>query len=101
MLIELKADKQPIGKYSGAKPFTTHQIELNEGDSIYIFTDGFQDQFGGVKQKKFKASQLKELLLANQHLSMVDQKKLLSDTLDKWRGALEQIDDVCVIGVKM
>lgn len=98
---EIKADKQPIGKYSGAKPFTTHQIELKEGDTIYIFTDGFQDQFGGVKQKKFKASQLKELLLANQHLSMPEQKKLLSDTLNQWRGALEQIDDVCVIGVKM
>jgi len=100
-LEEIKADKQPIGKYAGAKPFTTHQIELNAGDTIYIFTDGFQDQFGGVKQKKFKAAQLKELLLANQKLSMNEQKILLMNTFENWRGSLEQIDDVCVIGIRL
>ena len=100
-LEEIKADKQPIGKYAGAKPFTTHQIELKAGDTIYIFTDGFQDQFGGVKQKKFKAAQLKELLLANQKLSMNEQKILLMNTFENWRGSLEQIDDVCVIGIRL
>jgi len=100
-LEEIKADKQPIGKYASAKPFTTHQIELKVGDTIYIFTDGFQDQFGGLKQKKFKALQLKELLLANQKLTMNEQKKLLIKTFENWRGPLEQIDDVCVIGIRM
>ena len=98
---EIKADKQPIGKYTGAKPFTTHHINLEKGDSIYIFTDGFQDQFGGEKGKKFKASSMKELLLTVQDRSMEDQKVLLSEVFENWRGKLEQLDDVCVIGVKI
>jgi serine phosphatase RsbU (regulator of sigma subunit) len=100
-LVETKPDKQPIGNYADPKPFTTHQIDLREGDSIYIFTDGYQDQFGGEKKKKFKASQMKEILLRNQHLSMDEQKEMLNMEFEKWRGSLEQIDDVCVIGVKI
>lgn len=97
---EIKPDKQPIGAHSDPNPFTAHTIELNKGDVIYIFTDGFQDQFGGARGKKFKASQLKQLLLDNQSLSMNDQKQLLSTTFQKWKRELEQVDDVCVIGVR-
>jgi serine phosphatase RsbU (regulator of sigma subunit) len=100
-LFETKADKQPIGNYADIRPFTTHDIELKEGDSIYVFTDGFQDQFGGEKGKKFKASKLKELLLSVQNEKMDDQKLLIDDTFEKWRGNLEQNDDVCLIGVKL
>lgn len=98
---EIKADKQPIGKYADSKPFTAHQVKLNPGDAIYIFTDGYQDQFGGEKKKKFKASSLKSLICANRNLSMTDQKIKLDDAFENWRGTLEQIDDVCVLGIRI
>jgi serine phosphatase RsbU (regulator of sigma subunit) len=98
---ELKADKQPIGKFANAKPFTTHTLNLQTGDTIYVFTDGFQDQFGGEKGKKFKASSMKELLLTIRDKSMADQHVILNKAFEKWRGLLEQVDDVCVIGVRI
>jgi len=98
---EIKANKQPIGKYTEPKPFTTHSFKLQEGDSIYIFTDGFQDQFGGERGKKFKASKMKELLLSIQHLNMEEQRELINNTFESWKGDLEQVDDVCVIGVRV
>jgi serine phosphatase RsbU (regulator of sigma subunit) len=97
-LIEYKPNKQPIGKYSENKPFTTHEIELQKGDCIYIFTDGFSDQFGGEKGKKYKSAKFKELLLSIQNESMEKQKSLIDIEFEKWRGDLEQNDDVCVIG---
>lgn len=100
-LIEVKADKQPIGKFSHPVPFTTHSLKLSGGDSIYIFTDGFPDQFGGEKGKKFKASNLKNLILSIQDNSMDQQKLLLDEALETWRGKLEQVDDVCIIGVRI
>ncbi|MBI3135122.1 MAG: SpoIIE family protein phosphatase [Bacteroidetes bacterium] len=100
-ICEIKADKQPIGKYSDPLPFTTHTLKLEKGDTLYIFTDGFQDQFGGDKGKKFKASKLKEALLAIQSESMDKQCRLLDQTFELWRGSLEQIDDVCLIGVRL
>lgn len=98
---EIKANKQPIGISPYPTPFTTHTIELNEGDVIYLFTDGYQDQFGGPRGKKFKASQLKRILLENHSLSMYDQQEVLNSTFNEWKGSLEQIDDVCVIGVRV
>ncbi|MCB9224959.1 MAG: SpoIIE family protein phosphatase [Crocinitomicaceae bacterium] len=98
---EIKADKQPIGRFAEAKPFTSHRIELNPGDTFYIFSDGFADQFGGEKGKKFKASNFKELLLSVQNESMDRQKELIDEAFEKWRGNLEQLDDVCVIGVRV
>ncbi len=100
-LIEFKPDKQPIGNYADPKPFATHSVSLEKGDTIYIFTDGYQDQFGGEKKKKFKASQMKEMFLSLQHLTMDEQKKVIDAEFEKWRGSLEQIDDVCLIGVKI
>lgn len=98
---DIKPNKQPIGLYHPSTPFTTHQLELNKGDSIYVFTDGYQDQFGGSKGKKFKAKQLKEIILENSELSMNDQLILLKTTFLQWKGELEQLDDVCMIGVKI
>lgn len=98
---ETKPNKQPIGKSSDQKPFTSHQIKLNEGDLIYIFTDGYQDQFGGEKGKKFKAEQLKKLLLSIKNQEIAAQKETIKNTFESWRGKLEQVDDVCVIGVRV
>jgi ligand-binding sensor domain-containing protein/serine phosphatase RsbU (regulator of sigma subunit) len=97
----IKADKQPIGRYREAKPFTSHQVELNSGDTIYIFSDGFPDQFGGEKGKKFKASNFKRLLLSIKDESIDKQQELIGEAFEEWKGSLEQVDDVCVIGVKI
>lgn len=100
-LIEVKADKQPIGKFEKATPYKTHHIELQAGDTIYIFSDGYPDQFGGPKGKKLKSKNFKEILLNIQNLSMEEQKNKLEEAFDQWKGDLDQIDDVCVIGVRL
>lgn len=100
-LIEIKADKQPIGKFEHSKPFVTHNVDLEKGDSIYIFSDGFVDQFGGEKGKKFKVKTFRELLLSIQDMKMDEQRNYIDEIFEKWRGDLEQVDDVCVIGVRI
>ncbi|MES2565305.1 MAG: tetratricopeptide repeat protein [Bacteroidota bacterium] len=100
-VIELRPDKQPIGKYAEAKPFATHSMQLKKGDSFYIFTDGYVDQFGGEKGKKFKSSKLKELLLSISNQPMNEQHRILDETFGTWKGNLEQVDDVCIIGVRV
>jgi serine phosphatase RsbU (regulator of sigma subunit) len=98
---EIKADKQPIGKYDNPQPYTTHQVKLNEGDTIYIFSDGYADQFGGDKGKKLKSKNFKNLILSIRNKSMEEQRTAISDAFEKWRGEFEQLDDVCVIGVRI
>ena len=100
-LIETKANKQPIGKFDNLLPYTTHKFELEKGDSIYIFSDGYVDQFGGEKGKKFKSKAFKSLLLSIQNKTMEEQRILIDKAFETWRGNLEQIDDVCVIGVRI
>lgn len=101
LLEEVRPDKQPIGIFADAKPFTTHHVSLSKGDIIYIFTDGYQDQFGGEKGKKFKASSLRELLIETSQTEIPDQAEQILKTFENWRGNLEQIDDVCIIGVRV
>jgi serine phosphatase RsbU (regulator of sigma subunit) len=79
VLFEIKPDKQPIGKYSDEKPFTTHLIQLEAGDTLYIFTDGYADQFGGEKGKKYKSTKMKEFLLSIQNYDMEKQKDLIDN----------------------
>lgn len=100
---EIKGNKFPIGIFVGEElnKFKNHQIELFTGDSIYIFTDGFADQFGGPKGKKFMYKPFKERILAIQNLSMKEQGEALNNFLNDWKGDLEQIDDVLVIGIKV
>jgi serine phosphatase RsbU (regulator of sigma subunit) len=100
-LIETKANKQPIGKFDNPEPYTTHTIELQKGDSLYIFSDGYADQFGGEKGKKLKTANFKKLLLSIQKENMTNQKQLINEAFENWKGNLEQLDDVCVIGVKI
>ncbi|MBC7861557.1 MAG: tetratricopeptide repeat protein, partial [Bacteroidia bacterium] len=101
ILIELKADKQPIGKTENPIPFTTHTLEVSPGTSIYLFTDGYADQFGGPKGKKLKQKQFKETILENKELAMAQQAELLADKFNNWKGKLEQVDDVTVIGIQL
>jgi serine phosphatase RsbU (regulator of sigma subunit) len=100
-LNEYKPNKQPIGKVDNPVPFTTHTIQLQREDIIYTFTDGFSDQFGGPKGKKFKYSQLKELLTSIHQLPMKQQSLRIDQELVSWKGNLEQVDDILLVGIKI
>jgi serine phosphatase RsbU (regulator of sigma subunit) len=92
----------PVGKHEKEnEPFTLHTLQLQKGDIIYALTDGFQDQFGGSKGKKFKIKNLKELLLQIAHLPMHEQEQKLAEEFATWKGSNEQVDDVCLIGVRI
>ncbi|MBA3683447.1 MAG: tetratricopeptide repeat protein [Bacteroidetes bacterium] len=100
-LMDVKPDKQPIGKFESAKPFTSHKIKLEQNDCIYIFTDGYQDQFGGESAKKFKVSKFKELILSVSASNMEEQQKRIDNAFHDWKGELEQVDDICIIGIRI
>jgi tetratricopeptide (TPR) repeat protein len=101
-LTEFAPDKMPVGKHDQQHfPFTQHQVNLQNGDLIYIFTDGYSDQFGGPKGKKFKHTKLKELLLQHSNLPLKEQHHQLVRSFEQWKGNLEQIDDVCMIGIRL
>ena len=100
-LHEIKGDKQPIGSYESQEPFTNKEYQLEKGDMVYIFSDGYADQFGGPKGKKLKYKPFKELLIANSDKSMDEQEKQLNNLFENWKGDIEQLDDVCVIGVRI
>lgn len=98
---EITADKQPVGKFHKSEPFTNHKLRVEKGDILYLFTDGFLDQFGGPNGKKYKYGPFKKFLGQIYKLPLQNQKKQLNDEFDRWRGNLDQIDDVCVIGVRI
>ncbi len=101
-LIEVKADKQPVGKYFNVHSFTNHQIKTQKGDTIYLFTDGYSDQFGGETNHKLTKSGFKKLLLSIQHLPLLEQRNHLYEFHNSFRGTEnEQIDDILIIGVKL
>jgi ligand-binding sensor domain-containing protein/serine phosphatase RsbU (regulator of sigma subunit) len=101
-LTEIKPEKMPIGKHDkDSIPFEGGEFEIQKGDQIYTLTDGFQDQFGGAKGKKFMIKKMREYVLSISHLPMQEQYKKITEVFTNWKGDLEQVDDVCVIGVKI
>lgn len=100
-LLETKADKQPIGAYETEKSFQNHEIEMQKGDMVYLFSDGYADQFGGPKGKKFNYRQFKELLTEVSSLPADEQKERLIDAHNSWKGNQEQLDDICIMGVRI
>ncbi|MEZ4923545.1 MAG: SpoIIE family protein phosphatase [Crocinitomicaceae bacterium] len=98
---EIKADKQPVGAYENAVPFTAHSVTLSEGDQLYMFSDGIQDQFGGEKGKKLKAANLKKIILDNKTLPLAEQQSAVKKAFHQWKGDLEQVDDVVMIGLRL
>jgi len=100
-LIQLEADKMPVGHGERRERFTQTELDLLPGDVLYMFTDGFADQFGGPKGKKFKYKQLNQLLLDNHLQLMTNQKEILHQCFNNWKGDLEQIDDVCIVGIRL
>jgi serine phosphatase RsbU (regulator of sigma subunit) len=100
-LIETRADKQPIGKSYENKLFTNHEFTLNTGDTVYVFSDGFADQFGGEIEKKLTKKGFKELLLSIQNQTMQQQGITLDKFITDYRKDIEQTDDILVMGVKI
>lgn len=100
-LLEMGADKQPCGFFHDPKPFTLREVQLEKGDCIYTFTDGYADQFGGPKGKKFRYKQFESVLMDNHQKAFSQQKELLNSRFENWKDKLEQVDDVLVIGVKI
>jgi serine phosphatase RsbU (regulator of sigma subunit) len=98
---KLPADRQPCGFYHNNQPFTTRTVQLKQGDCIYTLTDGYADQFGGPKGKKFRVKELENILLKACHKTFKEQRDVLSNELNKWQGNLEQVDDVLIIGVSV
>jgi serine phosphatase RsbU (regulator of sigma subunit) len=98
---ETRGNKQPIGWYEAKKPFTNHEIKLEKGDAVFLFSDGIADQFGGPQGKKFKYKRVKEALALNARLGMNDQKKNITRVYADWKGNIEQVDDVCLMGLRV
>ena len=101
VLTEIKADKMPVGINAiEEESFTNHSLQLKPDDVVYIFSDGYADQFGGPLNKKFKYGPLKELLIRISDKTMVEQQKMMDRTIDSWIGEVPQIDDILVFGIK-
>ena len=100
VMLELGSDRMPVGVGERNEDFKLFTINVQTGDILYLYTDGYADQFGGPKGKKFKYKQLNELLLTNSFKPLKEQQAILDTTFKNWRGELEQVDDVCVIGIK-
>ncbi len=98
---EFKGDKRPIGFHENKTPFTKHEIKLAKGDVFYLSSDGYADQFGGERGKKFKSKALKQLILSQSKNSMNQQKAMLETSFNDWMKGYEQLDDVCVIGIRV
>lgn len=101
-LTQIESDPYSIGSFShGEREYTNQSFQLQKGDCLYLFSDGYADQFGGPKGKKFMRKQFRILLLSMFHLPMRDQKWKLEETLEKWKGELEQVDDILVMGMRV
>ena len=100
-LLETLPNRQPIGNYPFPEPFITHETTLEKEDKLYLFSDGFADQFGGIKGKKYKVKNLKKLLISISHNPMNEQQRILNTVFEEWRSDLEQIDDICILGLKI
>jgi ligand-binding sensor domain-containing protein/serine phosphatase RsbU (regulator of sigma subunit) len=101
-IIEYKGDRFAVGLATekNQQVFKSHTVKLEEGDAIYIFSDGYEDQFGGPKGKKFKSRRFRHLLMTIAHLPMDEQKKILDDTIMSWKGNYEQVDDILLVGIR-
>lgn len=100
-IVELTSDRMPVGMGERKEDFNLYTIETEQGDMLYLYTDGYADQFGGEKGKKFKYKTLNELIFTIHSKPLIEQQELLKNTFENWRGDLEQVDDVCVVGIKL
>ena len=99
-VISCPCDKMPVGQAENLTPFQLFDLDLHENDTLYLYTDGYADQFGGPKGKKFMYKKLNEYIQAISAMPLQKQWELLGRNFEEWKGNLEQIDDVCIIGLK-
>jgi serine phosphatase RsbU (regulator of sigma subunit) len=99
-LIHLKPDRQPIGAFIKEQPFTNHHFELQADDTLYLFSDGIIDQFGGEYSDKYKSQRFKKLLIEIQNQPLATQKELILEAYENWKGRIKQVDDIVVLGIK-
>ena len=100
-LHEIKGNRRPVGSSELKEEFINHEIQLERGDRVYIFSDGFPDQFGGTKGKKLMYKPFKKILSSYENTPMREQSELLNNEFESWRGTIEQIDDICIIGFQV
>ncbi|MFC2136689.1 SpoIIE family protein phosphatase [Bacteroidota bacterium] len=100
-ITKIKGDRNPIGIHLNEVPFTNHEMQLETGDTLYMFTDGYIDQFGGPNNKKFLSKRLEELLHEIHEKPLLEQKEILDNTLINWMGDNEQVDDICLFGCRI
>ena len=100
-LLEFKGDKQPVGPYPKMSDFTDRVIPFFKGDILYLFSDGFSDQFGGEEGKKFMSARVKKELLKRAGVELHEQELEIDELYERWKGSQEQVDDVCMIAVKL
>ena len=100
-LVEIQGEPQPVGAYKSIIPFKKHSFATEFGDSVYIFTDGYPDQFGGIKHKKFKYRRMRKLLQDLQNKTMPEQEQMVAEVFKKWKGETHQTDDVSFLGIKL
>jgi serine phosphatase RsbU (regulator of sigma subunit) len=98
-LSEIPGEKMPIGIYENMHGFVKHEIKIERGDTFYMYSDGYEDQFGGPDGKKFKSRKLKNLLLSINGHPVQKQKEILESNFDSWKGELPQVDDIVVVGI--
>lgn len=98
--MEVKADKQPVAFYENSKDFSTHLLTINSGSQVYLFTDGYGDQFGGPKGKKYKNKSLKEFLVTICDQPVEKQVELLENNIQQWRRELDQVDDIAIAAIR-
>ena len=96
-----KGDKMPVSIHETMPPFTGHDFDLEKGDAIYLFSDGYADQFGGPRGKKFLYKAFKNLLLEISDRPMAEQPAILDKTMEEWQGITGQIDDMVIIGIRI
>lgn len=100
-ITEIRGDKRSVGGGNDtSQPFTNHILSIYGNDAVYLFSDGYADQFGGDKGKKMMRKNFNQLLLNNAHLPMQEQLKVLENRLAQWKGNYEQVDDICVVGFR-
>ena len=100
ILYDIPGDRMPVAFHDRMDKFTTHEFRITKGDQLYMYTDGFADQFGGERGKKFKYRPFKNLILSHANLAMEEQNKALTGRLLEWKGEYDQVDDICMIGLR-